>query len=220
MSEPAPIPPTQPPLSRRMRRWFGDNRALVGRFLFELVVVFVGVTAAFAMEGARRDHEETEYRRGMIAALVPTLDNVLRHNDGFDREVSAKLAAFDAARARGERPALPIFREENSERPPVRAWDGVVETGAARALDPALFFDLNLFYTRQESFGEQYIRYTEFAEQRIYTLGPNPAVLYDEAGALRPEFAAHLDTLRRLRRMNDVLTVQAVDLRDRLAAQD
>lgn len=220
MDESTPAAPPAPSSDRGLRRWFNDHRALLGRFVFEMVVVFVGVTAAFALEGARQNQEDAEYRHKMISALGPTLDDILRHNEAFEREVSTKLAAFDAALARGERPALPIFREKNSERPPVRAWDGVVETGAAKSLDPKLFFDLNLFYTRQESAGEQYIRYAVYAEQRIYPLGPDPAVLYDDKGALKPEFASHVDSLRRLRSLNDTLTVQARDLRTRLAAQN
>ncbi len=187
------------------------------QFAFEIVIVFVGVTAAFAMESFRQRRVETAYRRSMIAALVPTLDDVLLHSQAFDDEVSAKLAQFDAAVARGEKPVLPVFRESNSERPPIRAWDGIVATGAAKSLPPELFFQLALFYTRQESFGERYIRYNDFTEARVLTLGPDMSAAYDAAtGALRPEFAAHADRLRDLKVANARMSVEAADLRDRL----
>ena len=89
-----------------LRPWFERNRALIGKFVFELIVVFVGVTAAFAMEDLRQRADEAEYRQSMISALVPTLDNVVSHSTEFERVVGGKLAAFDAALARGERPAL------------------------------------------------------------------------------------------------------------------
>jgi len=204
-----------------LRPWFDRNRALIGKFVFELVVVFVGVTAAFAMEDLRQRADEAEYRQSMISALVPTLDNVVSHSTEFERVVGGKLAAFDAALARGERPALPIYRESNSERPPVRAWDGIVATGAAKALDPDLFFELTIFYTRQESFGERYVRYNAFTEERVFTLGPDPAALYDsQTGRLKPEFAAHVDRLRDLRQINATLTGQAAALRDELDGLD
>lgn len=197
--------------------WIKARRALIGKFAFEIVIVFVGVTAAFAMEGLQRQSEENTYRRSMIAALVPTLDDVLIHNREFDQEVGGKLARFDAAIARGEQPPLPIFRERNSERPPTRAWDGIVSTGAAKSLPPELFFELALFYTRQESFGERYIRYNDFTEKRLFALGPDASAAYDPAtGRPKPEFAAYVDRLRDLKVANDLITGQAAALRDEL----
>lgn len=200
-----------------MKRW-GDKRELIGKFAFELAVVFIGVTAAFMLENMRERASEANYHSAMIAALRPTLDDVIRHNAAFDADVVPKLAAFDAAVAAGVEPALPIFRERGSERPPVRAWDGLVASGAARALSPALFFKLALFYTRQESFGERYIRYNQFTEQRVDALGSDPSVFYNPASKrLRPEFAAYVNRLRDLERLNASLTTQATQLRDELA---
>ena len=94
-------------------------------------------------------------------------------------------------------------------------------TGAAKALDPKLFFELTIFYTRQESFGERYIRYNAFTEERVFTLGSDPAALYDpQTGRLKPEFAAHVDRLRDLREINAMLTVQAAALSGELAGLD
>ncbi|CAN5302321.1 hypothetical protein BH10PSE2_BH10PSE2_19720 [soil metagenome] len=204
-------------MMRQLPALFQRHRGLAGKFLFEIVIVFVGVTAAFAVDSYRQDAEDAAYRHSMVAALVPTLEDLIRHNAEFDSEVSGKLAAFNAALSHGEHPALPIFREQNSERPPTRAWDGIVSTGAAKTLKPALFFDLALFYTRQESFGERYVRYNDFTETRVYALGPDPAALYASDGRLKPEFAAHVDRLRDLKIANDNLTRQAVVLRDELA---
>ncbi|MEO8810192.1 MAG: hypothetical protein ABI386_08105 [Rhodanobacter sp.] len=199
------------------RRW-DQQRELIGKFAFELVVVFIGVTAAFALENWRENAAEARYPASMIAALRPTLDDVIRHNTNFDAEVVPKLAAFDAAIAVGAEPALPVFREVNSERPPTRAWDGLVASGAAKALEPALFFELAIFYTRQESFGERYIRYNDFTEQHVYPLGNQPAVLYDAViGRLKPEFAAYVDRLRNLQQVNIKITQQAMKLRGELA---
>ena len=204
-------------MATRFRAWFDRHRALAGKLLFEFVVIVVGVTIAFALEGMRQDREEARYRTSMIAALAPTIDNAIEHNRAFESEVVAKLKALDAAIARGEKPRIPIHRENDSERPPTRAWDGIVATGAAKALDPSLFFRLSLFYTRQESFGERYVRYNDFTENRVFTLGPNPAALYDlETGRLKPEFAAHVDRLRDLLALSHSMTVQAVELREAL----
>ena len=201
-----------------IRNGWGRNRELIGKFVFELVIVFIGVTAAFALENRREESAEAKYHAAMIAALRPTLDNVIQHSAEFDAEVLPRLAAFDAAIAAGEQPALPVFREEKSERPPNRAWDGMVASGAARSIEPRLFFDLALFYTRQESFGERYVRYNDFTEQRVFAAGPDASAFYDPASKrLKPEFAAHVDRLRDLQVFNQALSRQAIELRDELA---
>ncbi len=200
----------------RIALLFASKRALIGKLVFEFAIVFVGVTAAFAMESFRRDREEAAYRSGIIAALIPTLDYVLRHNRDFETEVEAKLAAFDAAMARREQPALPMFRERNSERPPVRIWDSVVATGAARALEPDLLFRLSVFYNRQDSFGERYVRYAAYTEERILTLGSDRAAIYDASGTLRPAYSAYVDRLRDLVVAHRDLAVQARTLRAEL----
>lgn len=203
-------------LRQRIGAAYAANRGLIGKLVFEIVIVFVGVTAAFALESVRRGDEEAAYRASIIAALVPTLDDLLRHNAVFERDVQAKLTAFDAAIRRHEQPALPIFRESNSERPPVRIWDSVVATGAARALDPGLLFRLSMFYNRQDSFGERYVRYATYTEQRVYPAGPDSAAYYDATGALRPEYAAYVDRLRELLAVSRALTAQAKHLRSEL----
>ena len=207
-------------LRERIQLAYGAHQATVGKLFFEIVIVFIGVTAAFALESVRRDREEAEYRSSIIAALEPTLDDLLRHNLAFETEVQAKLTAFDAANAQHQRPELPIFRESNSERPPVRIWDSVVATGAARALEPDLLFRLSMFYNRQDSFGERYVRYATYTEQHILTLGHGRKAIYDASGNVQPEYAAYVDRLRDLLGASRSLTAQAKGLRAELKGRD
>ena len=197
------------------------RRDFFGRLLFEIVIIFVGVTAAFALEAARQEREEAAYRDGMIAALIPTFNDFERHSRAFEQETGAKIAASDAALARGEQPKLPIYREPGGERPPSRAWDGIVATGVSKALPPELYYELSRFYTRQESFGERYVRYAQMTEQQILSLGPEQRGIYDPAsGELKPEYAAYVDRLRDLITVDKVLDVQARELRAKLGALD
>jgi hypothetical protein len=208
-------------VSRSLREGLERNRRLIGKFVFEVVIVFIGVTAAFALESARQDRQEAAYRKQMIAALIPILDDTIRHNRQFEASVDRKLSAFDEALARGEHPRLPVYREPGSERPPTRVWDGIVSTGAAKALDPKLFFDLARYYTRLDSFGERYIRYNDFSEQRVFSLGPDQAGIYDgKTGRLRPQYAAYVDRLRDLDEVAKELDRLAADLKARLEAQE
>ena len=202
---------------KAIRSGWRRHHELLGKFVFELVIVFIGVMSAFALQNWRERAADAQYHAAMINALRSTLDDVIRHDSGFDAEVLPQLTSFDAGIAAGGEPPLPIYRERLSERPPTRAWDGLVASGAARALDPKLFFDLALFYTRLDSFGERYVRYNDFTEQRVFAVGHDAAAFYDPASKrLKPEFAAYVDRLRDLQQFNQALTQQAVTLRDKL----
>ncbi|HKP34654.1 MAG TPA: hypothetical protein VJT70_07735 [Sphingomicrobium sp.] len=202
---------------RTSAEWFDRQRPLIGKLLFEVVIVFIGVTAAFALEAARQDRQEAEYRERMLGELATTLNDTIQHNQRFEAQVDKQLAEFDAALVRGEQPKLPIYREPGSERPPTRIWDGVVSTGAAKALDPNLFYGLATLYTRLDSFGERYVRYNDFTEQHVFPLGPEQAGIYDpESGRLKPEFAAYVDRLRDLAQLSKELDKKAAALKVQL----
>jgi len=198
---------------------FERHRPLIGKLLFEVAIIFIGVTGAFALEAARQEREDAAYRDGMIAALIPTFDDLERHTRLFEQATGPKIAAFDAALARGEQPKLPIYREPGGERPPSRAWDGIVATGVSKALPPELYYELSTFYSRQESFGERYVRYAYMTEQQVLSLGPDQRGIYDPvSGKLKPEFAAYVDRLRDLVGLSTSLGVRSRELRAKLQA--
>ncbi len=196
--------------------WLEHHRELIGRFAFELIIIFVGVTAAFALENFREAREEAAYRQRMVAALRASLNDWSAHGGEINQQITEMLHGFDAARARGEMPPLPIYRETGGERPPTKAWDGIVATGAARSLDPELFFRLSRFYSRADSVGDRYQRYNSFSEVRVLPNVSDKAVFYERDGKLKPEFAAYVDRLRDLRREEEAIVVEAGNLRDAL----
>ncbi|MEO7564236.1 MAG: hypothetical protein ABIR63_07725 [Sphingomicrobium sp.] len=202
----------------KLRERFEKQWPLIGKHLFEIVIIFIGVTAAFALEGARQDREEQRYRATMIAAMIPLFDDFTRHNRDL-YAMEPKLAAFERAVAAGETPMIPVFRERGSERAPVRSWDGIVSTGISRALPPKLYMDLSLFFTRQESLSERYVRYISFAEAEIEPLRSDPRHFY-EAGTrrLKPAYAASIDQLRGIIAGTRLTEQQARELKPQLGA--
>ena len=191
------------------------RRDFFGRLLFEIVIIFIGVTAAFALEAARQEREEQRYRESMIAAMVPTFDDMQRHNRIFINEAGAKIEAFDRDLAAGKQPLLPIYREGGAERPPMRAWDGIVASGVSKSLPPELYFQLSQFYNRQESIGERYVRYADMTERDIYPLGPDQKGIYGPTG-LKPQYAAYVDRLRDLVAATKKLDPQASEMKTKV----
>lgn len=148
----------------------------------------------------------------MVGELRASMDDFATHGGDIDSHIATLLSNFDEARREGKTPPLPVYRESGGERPPTRPWDGIVATGAARSLDPKLFFRLAVFYSRADSFGERYLRYNMFTEERVLPYVSTPAVFYDERGRLKPEYGAYVDRLRDLEREMHALVVEAAKL--------
>ena len=199
-----------------LRRHVGEQRTLLGEFAFELIIVFVGVTAAFALENYRQARADAAYQSAMVGELRASMDDFATHGGGVERQIAKLLSAFDAARKKGEATPLPVYRESGGERPPTRPWDGIVATGAARSLDPKLFFRLAVFYSRADSFGDRYLRYNAITEARVLPYASNPTAFYDQQGRLKPEFSAYVERLRDLQREMHALVVQAARLSESL----
>ena len=200
--------------------WLGRHvarhRTRLEEFAFELIIVFVGVTGAFALENFREAREESIYRQRMVAALRASLNDWSVHGGEIDHQITEMLRNFDEARARGEEAPLPIYRETGGERPPTKAWDGIVATGAARSLDAELFFRLARFYSRADSVGDRYQRYNSFSEERVLPYVSDKSAFYDRNGKLKPEFAAYVDRLRDIHREERAIVTEAASLRDAL----
>lgn len=212
----APNTPASQPTSA-IAPWLQRHRASVLRIIVELVVVFIGVTAAFAMENWRSNAAEERYRRQMIAALSESIEGLAAHNQDIQHLIETRVTAFDAALARGERPAPPIYREEGAERPP-RAFDGIVATGVARSLSPGLYFKLVEYFNRVDSWGDRYARYVVFTEERVLPSmnGDDTSAFYTPNGQLRSEYREYVNRLRDLGDLSELLAENATRVRAEL----
>lgn len=99
------------------------------------------------------------------------------------------------------------------ERPPTRAWDAIVATGVARAIEPQLVFQLARHFSRGEGWGDRYQRYNAFTEQQILPYLNTPERFYGPDGKLAPLYAAHVERLRELLLVNDHMGREAGEMR-------
>jgi hypothetical protein len=197
---------------KRLRATYREHRRLLGRFAFELVVVFVGVTAAFALENWRQEAEEARYRQTVVVAVSQTFGSVGTHGRQISREISDKLRVFDAAVARGDQPRLPVYREPGGEGAPTQIWDGLMSTGALKALEPAMVWRLAAFYNELNSLGDRYRRYNAITETLVFGLDPDQTEVWED-GRLKPQFRAYVEQLRELGIANDDVNRKAEILR-------
>jgi hypothetical protein len=195
-------------LNLRDRDWFG--------IALELITVVLGVLLGLQASQWAAERQERAYRTQIIAALVATLDDFRVHGREIGLEMDARVTAFEQARAKGLRLSPPIYREPRGERPPTRAWDAIVATGAARSIEPRLFFRLASFFNRADSYGERYIRYNDVSETQVMPYLNTPAHFYAADGTLRPESAAHIDRLRDLAEATTGMAADAGQLQEEL----
>lgn len=204
------------PILRRLsdaltkRDWFG--------IFFELFVVVLGVMLGMAASRWAAERDEREYRDQILASLDTTMRDYEFEGTRIERSIGQALAEFERQRAAGQRPRPPIIVFPAMERPPTRAWEAMVATGAARAIEPKLMFRLAIHFDQADSFGDKYQRFNQFTEREILPFEDDPAHFYGQDGKLKPVFAEHVDRLRDLKAFNAQMTEGAASIRRDLQA--
>lgn len=206
---------THRPIARRLldavRRqdWFG-----VGIEIFAVVLaVLLGLQAAAWAE----QRQERAYNEQMVSALGTVLDRFATRGESISRDIQQTVAEFDRARAAGERPAPPVFQEVRpgrfeGERPPSSLWRAIVATGVANRLSADRLLRLTLFFDRADSFGERYLRYNRFSEERVLPYLEEPERFYGPDGRLDPQVAAHVAQMRAIGSAAKAMGSQAREL--------
>lgn len=183
----------------------------------ELFIVFVGVSAAFAVDDYRSAREQDQRRQAIYRALDHELSQMAQtRGPALQREMTRQLAVWDAARARGEKPMPPTFRIPGAERPPTGVWDAAVATDSIELVNPDLFYELARFYNRAQSAGDIYQRYASGAEIDIWPyLNRGPSAFW-RGNELQPAVAADVQRLREFRERQGELSREADQLLSKL----
>ena len=113
--------------------------------IFELLVVALGV--GLGIQASNWNSERTDRRRTeqMVKVLRQDLRDGIGVEEGAAAEVDAGLAAFDAAVARGERPAPYVFRIPGADNPPDAGWQATLQSGVAESSTPTCCSTLGSF---------------------------------------------------------------------------
>jgi len=198
-------------------RWtrFGP---FLSKIALELFIVFVGVSAAFTVENYRDARAQGERRQAVYRALDRELKQMAEtHGPLLQKRMTEQLEAWDRAVARGERPVPPSFRIPDAERPPTGVWNAAVATGTIDLIEPELMFELARFYTRADTVGDLYQRYSAAAQVDIWPhLKEGSAAFWEPDGQLKRETAADIQRLRDFRVWQGRLGQEAKVIRAKL----
>jgi len=190
------------------------------KIALELFIVFVGVSAAFALDDYRDARQLNIRRHAIYTALDRELGQMAEtRGPMLQHEMSAELATWDQALARGDKPMPPAFKLEGAERPPTGVWDAAVASGSIELIDPNLFYELARFYNRAHSAGDLYQRYSSAAQADVWPhVNEGPRAFWQHDGQLRPAIAADVERLRDFRDSQGQLNREARVLRSKLRA--
>ena len=172
------------------------QRGRLGRAVVELVVVFVGVTAAFFVEGYRGKLEQREQLRQATDGIITEL----RQHEARAREhadsISSRINAWTSDAAAGRKAVPAYYLIPGATHPPTAAWDAAVASGVASLYEPALRLELGYFYAEFVGISDNYVRRLEFIEREVLPRArTGPGAFYDSSDRLLPEFAVEMDLL-------------------------
>ena len=191
---------------------------MLSKIALELFIVFVGVSAAFAVENYRDARAQDQRREAVYAALDRELKQMAEtHGPILQKRMTEQLDAWDRAVALGEKPVPPSFRIPDAERPPTGVWNAAVASGTIELVEPELMFELARFYTRAETVGDLYQRYSAAAQVDIWPhLREGSSAFWQPNGRLKDEIAADVQRLRDFRDRQRSLSKEAKLIRERL----
>ena len=173
-------------------------RDYIVRLALELIIVFIGVYAAFALS-EHQSRQEASVRRSQIeAALTREIRDLTSNTRRVAQQLPLQLATFDSAVAAGARPPLRPWIE------PVRVqthiWEVTLQSGALDLFDVSTVLRLSAFYNELNAGFEQLSQLRTLSENiLIPNLHRDPSEFYEpDTGRLRAKYLWHRNGLGRL----------------------
>jgi len=203
-AEPSPPPESLAPPSSKLSAFL--TRISASKLAFELLVVFIGVTSAFWLEGWRQEQQRIEDARAVYSAIADEIRLPAETaGPAFQAEALQRLADWKARRAKGERPDLVYLAIDGAPRPPTGVWDAAVASGAIKLTDPHMMFCLARFYNRLKSVGDAFVKYDDFNAAEVMPYLGRPEAFYDSRGELKPQYEAQVQRLEKWTRLHGMV---------------
>lgn len=190
------------------------------RAVLELLVVFVGVYAAFALSEHESRKEALVRRQQLQSALVREIQDIISNTGSVAAQLPIQLAQFDSAVSAHARPALEPWIE------PIRVdthmWNVALESGALDLFDVQTVYEVSQFYNELNAGFEQLEQLRALSENVLIPNLDRPSdEFYDPAtGRLRPKYEWYRAGLGRLSALAASITAMGESLVARLAAEE
>lgn len=173
-------------------------RTSIGRLFTELVVVFIGVYAAFMLSEFRAEKQAEERRMQVVDALKTEIEEILFRAKRSSGGLIGLTAYYDSTIAAGAMPSLRPMIE------PIRAeshmWEAALQSGGLNDLDVSTMYRLSQFYNVLNAGFEQLAQLRTLSETLIIpNLDQGPSAFYDvKTKKLLKKYYWYLDGLQRI----------------------
>ena len=175
----------------------------------EFVLLVLGVFLGIQVSNWNEGRIEQARTNQVLDAFRADMRDQIRVAGTFGTRAMNGLAAFDAARRHGAKPAPYFIRVRGSDMPPKSVWEVAQQSGLADLVQPRLMVDIGFYYSESDGIGVKFVRYSEFVNERILPYLDDPSAFYDAHGNLKPEYRQNMQRLREWVEDNGVLAVSA-----------
>lgn len=190
-----------------------DWKPTFRQFLFELVVVFVGVYLAFVFNDLQQKQLETRKKVQILTGLKQELELFIDGATAHLAETEALIKDFDSRLEYGQMPVPFRYSYTGADRPPNSFWQAAIASGAIDLLDIDLLTDLALYYNFLESALRKYNALYDFGQAHILPhVQEDTQVFYLDSTHLKPMYAEYMTDFKTYQKIGTQLKGQATRL--------
>ncbi len=201
------------PLYPKLKNWSANWRQL----LLELVVVFIGVTAAFLVENMREERAEMSELRQASVGMVAELRSYRERGLAYAKAFRDPIMAWRNSDRQGKQAIPELFRIPGAPIPPSAAWDGAVASGVANRISPAFRYRLGYFYSEFTGIAKTNLRHQIFIENEVLPRAESGVqAFYGEDGQFNLAIRARLALIEEFADDLERLSLTAGELADEL----
>jgi hypothetical protein len=170
--------------------------AKIGRWIAELLLVFVGVYAAFWLNNFQQRQQQAKQRDQILASLEQQLQEGVEGTKANAAKAADELREFQQALATGEKPKLRRFTFTTDYNPGDIAT--LLQAGGIELLDVKTLMVLRDFETVVRWGLSRMAHYQKLSDELIApNLGQDPSFFYEENGRkLRERFEIYPEALQ------------------------
>ncbi len=171
-----------------------DKKGAIGKFLIELLIVFIGVYGAFELNRYQEGNRERKIKRNYLISFKSELVGVRGQTRDLREKISSIVKDFEEQYAAGERPAL--------HPPEIYFGSALLITQIGLTddvfvqLDPSLASSLSGGYDLVQRTREQVKDFNDLCNAKLVSKAPPE--FYDRQGKLKPEYDWYLAGLKDL----------------------
>ncbi|MCB2212830.1 hypothetical protein KQI52_12030 [bacterium] len=175
-------------------------RNTFGYFIVELLIVFVGVFAAFQLSQFQQQRVEDRRRDQLVDALLREIETVLINTGRAADSLPLMIEELETAIDAGQRPPLTPLLEAVRVR--THMWEIAIRGGGLDVLDVDTMYRLSRFYSSLDEGLEQIDQLRTLSETVLVpNLGKPDGEFYLPDGQLQPRYQWYLYGMKNLQRV-------------------